>query len=209
MGVEVAEVPSHYLSDSKKQGHGREDNRRSSTKKGRSRNKFDKRGRSDKKERFAKKQRLEEKDLSNVPSLNERQPTLLQKLLSADINRDKTHLLQVFRFMVMNSFFKDWPGKPLKVPVVIIKESGSEGGVVEEKASPLGKDAEGSIKTMAKKFNNEDDKNDSKDSEDDQDGTPAAKNDAQVREVSYFVRMEGRVGEEIQKQEEEEGEIID
>ncbi len=56
-------------------------------------NKFNKRGRYDKKDRFAKKHRLADKDSSNAASLNKRKPTLLQKLLSADIGRYKSHLL--------------------------------------------------------------------------------------------------------------------
>jgi hypothetical protein len=106
-------------------------------------NKFNKRGRYDKKDRFAKKHRLADKDSSNISSLNKRKPTLLQKLLSADIGRYKSHLLQVFRFMVMNSFFKDMPDKPLKFPLVMVKESGCEDDVVEEKSPPVGKEAEG------------------------------------------------------------------
>lgn len=45
---------------------------------------------------------------------SKREPTLLEKLLSREIKREKSHLLQVFRFMVNNSFFSEWPNKPLK-----------------------------------------------------------------------------------------------
>lgn len=47
-----------------------------------------------------------------------REPTLLQKLLSSDIKRDKRRLIHVFRFMTLNNFFKDWPDRPLQFPSV-------------------------------------------------------------------------------------------
>lgn len=214
MGVEVAEVPSYYLSDSEKLGHEREENRRPLTKKERFQNKFNKRGRYDKKDRFAKKQRLAaDKDSLNVASLNQRKPTLLQKLLSADIGRDKSRLLQVFRFMVMNSFFKDFPDKPLQFPLVIVREGGCEDDVVKEKSSPVGQGAAGSILTThAKRFN---DDNGEEEEENDNGDTAATaddndENDALGKEASYFVRREGSgIGEGSERPEEEEGEIID
>ncbi|KAJ6844216.1 uncharacterized protein M6B38_291480 [Iris pallida] len=55
------------------------------------------------------------------PSIVKRAPSLLQKLLTADIKRDKSRLLQVFRFMVLNDFFKNGPDMPLKFPVITAK----------------------------------------------------------------------------------------
>ncbi|KAG6680529.1 hypothetical protein I3842_13G047100 [Carya illinoinensis] len=221
LGVEVAEVPSHYLSDTEKRGHGREENKRQLNKKGRFQNKFNKRGRCNKKDRLAKIQRLEEKDSSvvhnedkdssNVPSLNKRMPTLLQKLLSADIGRDKRRMLQVFRFMVMNSFFKDWPDKPLKFPLVIVNESWCEDDAIEEKSSAMGKDAEDDDGESDGE-DAEDDGGESEDRHDDEnEGNSNAdvKIDAQVKKVSCFVRREGSIGVGIESPEEEEGEIID
>ena len=205
LGVEVAEVPSHYLSESEKQGQRREENRMPFTKKGRFRNRFDKRGRYEKKERFAKKQKLADKDSSDAPSLNKKKPTLLQKLLSADVRRDKSHLLQIFRFMVMNSFFTDWPDKPLKFPSVIVKESGCESEVVEEKSSPVGKDAEGGNKAVDNKSHDEDDDDDEDDNGVDEDKNEGDDNN----ELSYFARIEGIIGERTEIPEEEEGEIVD
>lgn len=205
LGVEVAEVPSHYLSDLEKQGQRREENRMPFTKKGRFRNRFDKRGRYEKKDRFAKKQKLADKDSSDAPSLNKKQPTLLQKLLSADVRRDKSHLLQIFRFMVMNSFFTDWPDKPLKYPSVIVKESGCESEVVEEKSSPAGKDAEGGNKAVVNKSHDEDDDDDEDDNGVDEDKNEGDDNN----ELSYFARIEGIIGERTEIPEEEEGEIVD
>ncbi|KAF2294824.1 hypothetical protein GH714_020720 [Hevea brasiliensis] len=140
LGVEVAEIPSHYLSDSEKQVNEREDNRMFVTKKGRFLNKRDRRGRYNRNDRLAKQQTLANKDSSNMSSFNERKPTLLQKLLSADIRKDKHHLLQVFRLMVANSFFDDWPEKPLKFPLVVVKEYGREDDEqVAENSSITGK----------------------------------------------------------------------
>lgn len=198
LGVEVAEVPSHYLLDSEKPP-GREENNRQLPKKGRFQNKFNKRGRRNRGDRLAKKQRLEEKDSSNVLSLNKRMPTLLQKLLSADIGRDKRRLLQVFRFMVMNSFFKDWPNKPLKFPLVMVNESWCEDDAIEEKSSAVDKDAE----------DDGSESEDSDDNEDEDDNNVDVKIDVQGEKVSCFVRREGSIGVGIEIPEEEEGEIID
>uniref|UniRef100_A0A6N2M459 FMR1-interacting protein 1 conserved domain-containing protein n=1 Tax=Salix viminalis TaxID=40686 RepID=A0A6N2M459_SALVM len=132
LGVEAAEISPHHLLDSQKQEHGREDNRKSLTKKGRFRNKHDRRGRYKKKGRSDMQTGLENED---------RKPTLLEKLLCADIRRDKHRLLQVFRFMVANSFFKDWSDKPLKFPSVVVKEDGCEEEPQEEKSSLAGEEA--------------------------------------------------------------------
>ncbi|GMJ14367.1 hypothetical protein HRI_005105900 [Hibiscus trionum] len=131
LGVEVAEIPSHYLFGSEKKVNGREENHRLSTKRGRFG--MRKRGRPDKRDHFCKKPRSATEESLDGTSSNKRSPTLLQKLLSADIRKDKSRLLQVFRFMVMNSFFKDWPEKPLKFPVVVVKDGVSEGEIIEEK----------------------------------------------------------------------------
>ena len=203
LGVEVAEIPRHYLSDSEKQQvHGREENNNKAAfgKKERFQNRGNKRRRHDRKqwqrhdqeEGFSKKQRLAGNDSgyagvsNNQPPPIIKKPTLLQKLLNSDIKRDKTHLLQVFRFMVMNSFFKDWPEKPLKFPSVVVKETGRQGEVVGLKSS---------LPTVAEE--DDDDDNDEKD-------------DAQAKETGHFGKVEeGKGGDEIEKSEEEEGEIID
>lgn len=141
LGCEVAEIPSSYLSDSEKQGDGREQKRPLSRKE-RFQKKFNKRERFNRNDRFSKKRRFGNSDSSNTRDQNgstagqvtetAREPTLLQKLLSSDIRRDKRHLLQVFRFMTMNSFFKDWPEKPLRFPQVVLKETGEEIEAAEE-----------------------------------------------------------------------------
>lgn len=216
LGCEVAEIPSHYLWDSEKQVHGQEENKRAFNKKGRSRNKFNKRGRHEN-DRFAKKQRpsdtdssilndqtnvfnqtqrMRNNDPSTGPITEKREPTLLQKLLSADLRRDRGRLLQVFRFMVMNSFFKDRPEKPLIFPLVTVKQNEGEGELVEEKSSFVaGVHFEGK-KTITRNCN------DNSDNEDDF-------TEAQVNETGNVAKEEGSIGKAIKGAEEEEGEIID
>ncbi|PKI43008.1 hypothetical protein CRG98_036586 [Punica granatum] len=136
LGVEVADIPSHYLAESENKVPGREENRRPFSKKHRCQNKHDKRRKNNQRERFSKKQRSEDTGPQRAPpSLERSEPTLLKKLLSKDIRKDKLRLLQVFRFMAMNNFFKDEPEQPLKFPSVIINENGTEGSPFEEKAS--------------------------------------------------------------------------
>ncbi|XP_061358420.1 uncharacterized protein LOC133302629 isoform X2 [Gastrolobium bilobum] len=91
LGIEVAEIPSYYLKGSENQGLQSE-GKNTFTDKRKFQNKFNKK--SDRKGRFAKKQKFADKDFSESPSLNKRKPTLLHKLLSADIKRDKSHLFQ-------------------------------------------------------------------------------------------------------------------
>lgn len=180
MGVEVAEIPSHYLSDSEKQVNERQDNGRFPSKKGRPLNKHDRRGRFNKNDRFVKQKTLENKDSSNIFSLNQKKPTLLQKLLSADIRRDKHHLLQVFRLMAINSFFEDWPEKPLRFPLVVVKEDGRvDNQLVAENSSCTGKDVDGD------------------------------KQDEKVEQGKCYAGGKCSLVQEIDRTEGEEGEIID
>ncbi|XP_075492326.1 uncharacterized protein LOC142530388 isoform X1 [Primulina tabacum] len=135
LGCEVAEIPSCYLPDSERQTDGRVKDQHVFGKRERFPNKFDRQGKfhqnfHDRNDCFAKKQRLAS-DSTHLD--NKREPSLLQKLLYSDIKRDATYLLQTFRFMVMNSFFADWPSKSLRFPVVVIKESGDESGSSEKK----------------------------------------------------------------------------
>ena len=184
LGVEVAEIPPRHLLDSKKQEHGREDNRRSLTKKGKFWNKHDKRGRYNKRGRSAKQ----------VGSANEeRKPTLLEKLLSADLKRDKHQLLQVFRFIVANSFFKDWPEKALKFPSVVVKEDGYEDEMGEGK-SPLVREevSEDRNNTTAGNFGDRDDR---------------IEHDAQIELGNGAVRGKCDIVDEVDRV--EEGEIVD
>lgn len=125
LGVEVAEVPSHYLSNPVEEVSG--DNS------GQFQNKDGKKGRFGhskrkygEKNKFNKKQKFQDQDSSQESSVTTRKPTLLEKLLSADIKRDKIQLLQVLRFVVMNSYFNESPEDPLKFPLVMVEETDCE-----------------------------------------------------------------------------------
>ncbi|WMV11698.1 hypothetical protein MTR67_005083 [Solanum verrucosum] len=151
LGFEVAEIPSSYLSDTEKQVDGMEQKRPLSRKE-RFQKRFNKKEKFNRNDRFSKKRRFGNSDSSNTcdqkgfpagkqdvnresvtqVTKSARESTLLQKLLSSDIRRDKRRLLQVFRFMTMNSFFKDQPGKPLRFPRVLLKETGKEIEAAEE-----------------------------------------------------------------------------
>ncbi|KAL6989779.1 hypothetical protein U1Q18_015530 [Sarracenia purpurea var. burkii] len=224
LGCEVAEIPSGYLSDSEKQGQGKELDKRTSAKKERFQNKFNKRGRFGRNQKFSKKQRLADHDSSNVPnqddkfshkpkltddgsctkpSFNKKQPTLLQRLLSADMRREKHHLLQVFRFMVMNSFFKDWPENPLIFPSVVVKDTAAQGEVIVEKPLSSGK---GTSQTHGKTIigSEYDVYHGDRGADDEDDENRNDKRIAQVKDV-HFANLKGSSIEG----EEEEGEIID
>ncbi|GFQ01455.1 hypothetical protein PHJA_002289400 [Phtheirospermum japonicum] len=155
LGCEVAEVPAYYLSDSELQTEGRQQNRKEFGKQENFLSKFDRNSKVHQYDRFSKRQRSDNRDPANMQKQyvrfnkkqrlsngctsdhrtdnNKREPSLLKKLLSSDFKRDKRHLLQVFRFMVTNSFFENRPEKSLKFPRVIVTESGDESEILEKK----------------------------------------------------------------------------
>ncbi|KAI3669343.1 hypothetical protein L6452_40576 [Arctium lappa] len=123
LGCEVADVPSYYLSGSKKQVPRGKKHEREQYKKGK---KFhNKRGTplEDDDDRITKKTRPGDQD---SPKPKQLKPSLLQKLLTRDIKRDKTHLLQVFRFIAINSFFTGERHESLKFPSVIVRETNAD-----------------------------------------------------------------------------------
>ncbi|CAA7406139.1 unnamed protein product [Spirodela intermedia] len=109
LGFEAAEVPSSYLLDLEKE----------QPLEARSTNKRGKRGRGSDKWQ-SKKQRTR----NGPPPPPPAEPTLLQKLLNSEIKRDRSRLLQAFRFMAMNAFFDHWPSKSLEYPLVTVGASG-------------------------------------------------------------------------------------
>ncbi|CAI9282239.1 unnamed protein product [Lactuca saligna] len=141
LGCEVADIPSHYLSGPEKHIQKHEKER---FKKG----KFQKkRGNKFQNDRITKKTRSEN---PNKPTENKRDPSLLQKLLTKDIKRDQNHLLQVFRFMVVNSFFSGQPKKPLRFPDVIVRETGAGEVAGEVAGEPDSLVVEGGEKVVEK-----------------------------------------------------------
>ncbi|XP_020598779.1 nuclear fragile X mental retardation-interacting protein 1-like [Phalaenopsis equestris] len=86
-----------------------------------------KRARLQRNKRNAKRLKLKNETApADEPVVKKREPTLLRKLLNADIRRDKSQLLQAFRFMVLNSFFKSVPDKPLVFPIITAKNAQPE-----------------------------------------------------------------------------------
>lgn len=174
LGCEIAEIPPSYLSDMEPPHNG-VDRRGAFSKKQKYQHNPNKRGRFGKRNSFSENQTIrnhtprtrepcddddddhhskeQRYEINNRPALqSNRKPTLWKKLVGGDMNREKRHLLQVLRFMVMNSFFAD-NDKPLRFPSVIVKESGNENMVVsqgsaleeplndgEERNGDLGKD---------------------------------------------------------------------
>lgn len=107
-----------------KQKHPLESERQTNETKQNAEKSFKKRaGKRQKRNRSNMKQKAEGNDSSPRPEIQKKNPnpTLLQKLLSADIKRDKSQLLQAFRFMVSNNFFVDPPKKPLEFPSITVK----------------------------------------------------------------------------------------
>ncbi|KAG4143281.1 hypothetical protein ERO13_D06G179500v2 [Gossypium hirsutum] len=211
LGVEVAEIPPQYLLGLEKRVNGREENRRPSTKRGRFGMRNDKRGRPDKRDCISKKPRPTTEESFDGSSFSKRSPTLLQKLLRADIRKDKSWLLQVLRFMVMNSFFKDWPEKPLKFPVVVVKDGVSEGEIVQEKTLLDAEDnIEAGNKTMTQSIvdaaGDDDIENNNAGEEGEEDDDDNKKHDTQVDPVNLYVREKVA---ELVRNGEGEGEIID
>lgn len=127
LGVEVAEIPPSYLSElenhPKKEKEGK-----ALYLTDRFPNKYNnKRGSHGRDQWNAKRPKLKnEASTDSSPTVKKRDSTLLQKLLNAEIKRDKIQLLQVFRFMTRNSFFNGLPDKPLEFPKIIVKDAGLE-----------------------------------------------------------------------------------
>ncbi|KAJ4980183.1 hypothetical protein NE237_010963 [Protea cynaroides] len=205
LGVEVAEIPQDYLSDSDKPVF---EEKKVLNKKGRIRHKHGNRGSHSQENRFAKKQRIVgDRGSSEMSVMKNRRPTLLQKLLTLDVKRDKSHLLQAFRFMLKNSFFKDWPDKQLEFPSITVTNMGFESHVVRESSPYEENDVSGvprnnvAMGLVGSRHNTADDKN--------KVFTDNVEDDAEVEEMVN--RCAGATGtrEQTERSEDEEGEIID
>lgn len=124
LGFELPELPPGYLSETEDQG----DERKSKWKTQRGDSRFGNRNSNIKRPRFdrgdtrSKRPKVwnNTRDAAAMPKF--REPTLLQKLLSSDIKRDRHRLLHTFKFMAMNNFFKDLPDKPLEFPSVKVNQ---------------------------------------------------------------------------------------
>ncbi|KAI0519425.1 hypothetical protein KFK09_006872 [Dendrobium nobile] len=137
LGIEVAEIPSIYLTEpedqtSKNVNVSEALNTNIETKSKLSTSK--KRGRFRSNKRNAKRLKFRnEAAPAHEPVVKRREPILLRKLLNGDIRHDKCQLLQAFRFMVLNTFFNGVPDKPLLFPIVTTKDGVPEPEVFVEK----------------------------------------------------------------------------
>ncbi|TVU36587.1 hypothetical protein EJB05_18525, partial [Eragrostis curvula] len=124
LGFELPELPPGYLSETEDRGDERKSKWNTQRRDSRfgNRNSNTKRPRFDRGDSRSKRPKVwnHTRDDGAMPKC--REPTLLQKLLSADIKRDRHRLLHTFKFMVMNNFFKDWPDKPLEFPSVKVNQ---------------------------------------------------------------------------------------
>ncbi|CAO1946364.1 unnamed protein product [Urochloa humidicola] len=125
LGFELPELPPGYLSETEGQG----DEKKSNWKTQRRDSRFGNRGTTNKRPRYdrgefqSKRSKVWNRTPSNDRAIaTSRESTLLQKLLSSDIKRDRHKLLHTFKFMALNNFFKDWPDKPLQFPIVKVNQ---------------------------------------------------------------------------------------
>ncbi|OEL38655.1 hypothetical protein BAE44_0000325 [Dichanthelium oligosanthes] len=140
LGFELPELPPGYLSETEDQG----DERKSNWKTQQRDSRFGHRGNTNKRQRFERGefQSKRSKVWNRTPSVDgavakSREPTLLQKLLSADIKRDRHRLLHAFKFMALNSFFEDWPDKPLLFPSVKVNQIEIENNITTDDVDVL------------------------------------------------------------------------
>ncbi|RWW73093.1 hypothetical protein BHE74_00019055, partial [Ensete ventricosum] len=137
LGVEVAEIPQGYLSEPENQSGGQENNSKVLDMTNNFPNKhICKRSRHDQEKWQAKRLKLRnESSAAAAASILRREPTLLRKLLSSDVRRDNSRLLQAFRFMILNSFFEHWPGKLLEFPSFTVRDIQCENETAGERTS--------------------------------------------------------------------------
>ncbi|KAK1291613.1 hypothetical protein QJS10_CPB17g01564 [Acorus calamus] len=130
LGVEVAEIPPSYLSDHEAEVHKRDLKSERNTN---GRPQKNKRGRHGRDKWGSKKQKpWNEAEASPTSQKNKREPSLLQKLLSADIKKDKSRILHALKFVVMNSFLDHWPENSLEFPPVVAEDATSSLGGGED-----------------------------------------------------------------------------
>ncbi|XP_008807339.2 uncharacterized protein LOC103719737 isoform X1 [Phoenix dactylifera] len=122
LGVEVAEIPPNYLSPEN------ENERKELHVTDRFSNKYNKKRGSHGRDKWNAKRPKFKNEVStdSFPTVKKREPTLLQKLLNTQIKRDNIQLLQVFRFMTLNSFFNGLRDRPLEFPEITVKDAGLE-----------------------------------------------------------------------------------
>ncbi|XP_062181081.1 uncharacterized protein LOC133885382 [Phragmites australis] len=132
LGFELPELPPGYLSETEDQGNARNSKWKTQRRDCRFGNRTnDKRSRYDRGNFRSKRPKV----WSHTPrddGTMSREPTLLQKLLSSDIKRDRHRLLHTFKFMALNNFFKDWPDKDLEFPSVKVNQIEIENNIAAD-----------------------------------------------------------------------------
>ncbi|KAG8078264.1 hypothetical protein GUJ93_ZPchr0007g3515 [Zizania palustris] len=125
LGFELPELPPGYLSENEDGGNERKCNWKTQHRGSRFGNRVNnKRSRYDRKDFQSKRPKVwNQTRRDDGTMVKSREPTLLQKLLSSDIKRDRHRLLHAFKFIVLNSFFSDYPDKPLDFPIVKVTRS--------------------------------------------------------------------------------------
>lgn len=135
LGFELPELPPGYLSEAEDQC----DEKKNNGKPQRRDSRFGNRGNTNKRPRYDRGdfQSKRPKAGNRTPGaggsmIKSREPTLLQKLLSSDIKRDRHRLLHTFKFMALNNFFEDWPEKPLQFPIVKVNQIEIESNIATD-----------------------------------------------------------------------------
>ncbi|KAG1365557.1 hypothetical protein COCNU_12G005570 [Cocos nucifera] len=143
LGVEVAEIPPSYFSELENHPEN-ENGRKALHVTDQFPSKYNnKRGSHGRDKWNAKRPKLKnEASTDSSHTVEKREPTLLQKLLNAEIKRDKIQLLQAFRFMTLNSFFNGLHDKPLEFPEIMVKDAELENEIGLKKNPSLNKNAD-------------------------------------------------------------------
>lgn len=144
LGFELPELPPGYLSETEGQPKGPQGNDKESKWKTQQRDcRFGNRGRGNKRQRYdradfqSKRPREWNNSRHDGGAVAKREPTLLQKLLSSDIKRDRHRLLHTFKFMALNNFFRNLPDKPLEFPSVKVNQVELESDIAAEDLNDL------------------------------------------------------------------------
>ncbi|XP_040378163.1 LOW QUALITY PROTEIN: probable ADP-ribosylation factor GTPase-activating protein AGD14 [Oryza brachyantha] len=139
LGFELPELPPGYLSENEDQGNGRKSNWKNQSRDRRFGNHANnKRSRYDRKDFQSKRPKVwNQTRCDDGAMVKSREPSLLQKLLSPDVKRDRHRLLHTFKFMILNNFFSDYPDKPLEFPSVKVNQNELESNVAAEELDDL------------------------------------------------------------------------
>ncbi|KAF0892115.1 hypothetical protein E2562_013492 [Oryza meyeriana var. granulata] len=134
LGFELPELPPGYLSENEDQGNERKSNWNTQRRDCRFGNHANnKRSRYDRKDFQSKRAKVWNQTRGDDGAMvKSREPSLLQKLLSSDVKRDRHRLLHTFKFMILNNFFSDYPDKPLEFPSVKVNQIELESNVAAE-----------------------------------------------------------------------------